>query len=238
MKKHADTFLEVKELGKKIPPYQPTYEFSNSYIDSYHQYLAESPLQENTLVEVKTQKWFGKVIPGWLRREDALKIYELSYFAKGDILELGSYHGLSTSIIAQAVCNSKQSNHLYSIDLSSRNIKAAKNNLQAMGLDKYTTMICDDGVKAVNDYARKKRCFDFVFIDHSHAYEPVYKVCVELANIMASKTFCLFHDFNDHRNSNPDDNDYGVYQAVLDGLDQNQFEFYGIYGCTGLYRLN
>jgi hypothetical protein len=57
-----------------------------------------------------------------------------------------------------------------------------------------------------------------------------------LPAIVGSGGFCLFHDFNDRRNEDPDEPDYGVHRAVADGLDPESFEFYGIYGCSGLYR--
>lgn len=60
-------------------------------------------------------------------------------------------------------------------------------------------------------------------------------MCRELDKITAVGGFCLFHDYNDAKN-NQAEHDYGVYQAVMDGLDLARFEFYGIYGCTGLYR--
>jgi hypothetical protein len=78
--------------------------------------------------------------------------------------------------------------------------------------------------------------FGFIFIDHSHAYTPVYEVCRALDGLVTLGGFCLFHDFNDIRNRDRNDIDHGVYQAVRDGLDKERFEFYGIYGCSGLYR--
>ena len=237
MKTHVETFLDKKDLGSKIPPYQPNFDFSGAFIDTYHQTISESSQTDNSLIQIKSRKFFGKVIPGWLRREDALKLYELAYFTKGDILELGPYNGLSTSILAKAVINSGQSKQICSVDLDSSYVKATMRNLRSMGLHKDVTVICDDAATAVKQFAAKNQRFGFIFIDHSHAYEPVYKVCRELVNITEAGTFCLFHDFNDARNNNPDNKDYGVYQAVIDGLDHSQFDFFGIYGCTGLYRV-
>ena len=57
-----------------------------------------------------------------------------------------------------------------------------------------------------------------------------------LADVLWPGAFCLFHDFNDFRNADPAYEDYGVYQGVADGLQQGRFEFWGIYGCCGLYR--
>jgi hypothetical protein len=78
--------------------------------------------------------------------------------------------------------------------------------------------------------------FDFAFIDHSHAYEHVYDVCRSLDKVLRHGAFCLFHDFNDPRNAAAEEIEYGVYQGVFEGLDLSSFEFWGIYGCTGLFR--
>jgi len=75
-----------------------------------------------------------------------------------------------------------------------------------------------------------------VFVDHSHSYEAVYGVCRELGTVLSKGGFCFFHDFNDARNRDTEDKDYGVYQAVVGGLNPEEFEFCGVYGCAALYR--
>lgn len=237
MKMHVESFLRQEELGSRIPAYRPSFEFLGAYIDAVHQSLAEVPLKHGSLIQIKNRRWFGRAIAGWLRREDALKLYELAYFAPGDILELGPYHGLSTSILARAVRNCRPAKHVYSVDLSPSCVKATQRNLRWMGLQGDVTLLCADAVVAVKGFAEIRQRFGFVFVDHSHAYASVFEVCRELVNVTAAGGYCLFHDFNDPRNSNPDYPEYGVYQAVFDGLDHTRFEFCGIYGCTGLYRI-
>jgi hypothetical protein len=41
-------------------------------------------------------------IEGYQHEAEALKFYEMSYFARGHILELGTHKGLPTSILAHA----------------------------------------------------------------------------------------------------------------------------------------
>jgi predicted O-methyltransferase YrrM len=236
MNKHEDTMLEVHELGSTIPPYRPTFDLPAPFIDRSHKHLAESPLHDGVLIQLKTRRWFGRIIPGHLRREDSLKLYEMAYYAPVDILELGSYHGLSTSILGRATRNSANRKRIHTVDIDPANVRATMENLRAQGLHRRVTAYCDDGVAAVRRFASEGKKFGFVFIDHAHTYEAVYEVCRELERVTANGGFCLFHDFNDPRNSDPDDKDYGVYQAVIEGLNRARFEFYGVYGCTGLYR--
>ncbi len=108
--------------------------------------------------------------------------------------------------------------------------------LQAVGLHRNVEILCSEAGQAVKRMAENRLRFGLVFVDHSHSYTPVYEVCKLLPMILNPDGFCLFHDFNDRRNEDPHHPDYGVYRAVIDGLDPNLCEFCGIYGCTGLYR--
>ena len=225
------------ELGRSIPSYRPTFDLPAPFIDRSHKHLAESPLQDGgVLIQLKTRRWFGKTIPGYLRREDGLKLYEMAYYAPSDILELGSFHGLSTSILARAIRSSADGKHVYTVDLDPANVTATLDNLRSQGLHRRVTAHCDDAVAAVQRFASQGKQFGFVFIDHAHTYEAVYQVCRELERVTMHGGFCLFHDFNDARNNDPNDRDYGVYQAVTEGLNGARFQFYGVYGCAALYR--
>jgi SAM-dependent methyltransferase len=232
---HPDTYLELEALGTWDPPYRPTFDFRSRYIDRGHRALATAPVKDG-LIQLRNRRWLGMIIPGWLRRDDALKLYELAYFASGDVLELGSHHGLSTSILARASRNAPRPKQVVSVDLQPTAVEATRATLDSLGLSRTVTVLCDDAVTAVRRFASGGRRFAFVFVDHAHAYEPVYQVCRELDRIMAPGGFCLFHDFNDVRNRDPHDHDYAVYQAVIAGLAGSAFRFCGIYGCTGLYR--
>ena len=78
--------------------------------------------------------------------------------------------------------------------------------------------------------------FAFAFIDHDHAYESVLPVCRELPDLTLPGAFCLFHDWLDARNFQPEEAGYGVFGATRDGLDPQEFVFYGVFGVAGLYR--
>lgn len=233
MHRHPESFLGPAALGTQFPPYRPTFSFAGEYIDDFHASIgaaAKGSALINLDEILKTE------IKGWLRRADALKLYEIGYFTDGDILELGSYHGLSTCILSKANQNSGASKRIYSVDLSAQSCAKTIESLKAAQLDDGVETHCSDAAEAVRDLARHGRRFQFVFIDHSHAYQPVYDVCQLLPEVIGPSAFCLFHDFNDRRNEDPAQADYGVYRAVMDGLNSAFFEFCGIYGCTALYR--
>ena len=219
-----------------IPPYRATFAFPGPYVDEAQRRLALSPLKDGLLIQLQNSPWLGQTIQGWLRREDALKLYEIAYFAKGDILELGSFHGLSTSILSRASRNSPHPKRIESVDLSPRSIFMTEWNLRRQGLKRGVRTFVGDASAEVRRRADRGSRFGMVFVDHSHAYGPVYEVCRGLRKIVVAGAFCLFHDFNDPRNYDLADEDHGVYQAVVDGLAPADFEFYGLYGCLAMYR--
>ena len=81
---HPESWVEDKDLTSVIPPYRKTYSFKGEFINGFHKSLAD---HSSTGV-------FSGPIKGSLRKADALKLYELGYFAPGGVLELGTYHGL------------------------------------------------------------------------------------------------------------------------------------------------
>lgn len=241
MKKHMDTFMNLMELGTKVPPYQPTHYFPGEFINESHKILSSVPIRDEILIKIEISTHSEDYIQGWLRREDAMKLYELAYFATGDILELGTHQGLSASILSQANVDSPNKKHIYSCDRDPSFLQIANRNLQRKRLTRDVSLISKDAMNVVNRFKKMRKTFSFVFIDHAHDYESVFNMTQELPYIVKPGGFCLFHDYNDRRNTPeiPSSNeDYGVYQAVLDGLKQEQFSFYGVYGCSGLYRKN
>ena len=237
MNVHQESFIPLAELGDRTPAYYPTFDFAGEFINKSHEFYSTCPIRDGILIVVRDRPQSGAVIEGWLRREDSLKLYEIAYFVSGDILELGSYHGLSTSILAQANHDSPNKKRIYSVDLDPGNVAMVNKHLRAMELDTHLTTMRGDALSVMARLASQGRKFEFVFVDHSHAYDPVYSVCLKLGEVVVDGGFCLFHDFNDARNRDAKDKEYGVYQAVVEGLD-SRFEFYGVYGCAALYRFN
>ena len=224
--RHPDTWIPPGQLGRRVRPYRPTFG-DEPFINETHQGLAAVPLK-GRLIDVG--------IPGWLRREDVLKLYEQAYHANGDVLEIGCAYGLSTAIIATALRQAGRGATLVAVDVDPDRVDHARRNLWARGLTDGVEFRVGDTADVCRELAAAGRTFGFVFVDHSHAYGPVLAVCRVLPDLVQDGGFCLIHDYNDARNDDPANPDYGVPQAVHDGLPPDQFAFYGIYGCTALYR--
>lgn len=216
--------MNPNELGRAIPPYRPTFTSFDQFINDQHHYYNECPTK-GILVEVGIQ--------GTLRREDALKLYEMAYYATGDILEFGTNRGLSISILARAVRDAGKNSKLVTMDLDGRLVEHARRSLSELDLSRYVEFLVGDADVSCQKLIDAGRNFGFAFVDHSHTYDHVVKACRRLYQLLVPGSFCLFHDYNDPREGTAD---YGVYTAVAHALDKNHFEFCGIYGCCGLFR--
>lgn len=227
MPRYEHTWIDLAQLGSHFPPYEPTYAFEG-FVNQTHRNLAVSPLKDDILVDCG--------IPGWLRRADALKLYELAYFSPGDILEIGTHKGLSGFVMASAIRDSARSTQLLTVEIEESYSSEARRHLSSRRVDAPVRYIVGDAADVCRQLVDERRRFSFIFVDHTHEYAPMVDVCRLLSSLIYPRGFCLFHDYNDARNPDPAAADYGVPQAVEDGLRRGAFEFHGIFGCTALYR--
>ena len=228
--RHEDSFLTLAETAAERRfdmPYRKTFAFDGETLSAQHAALA-AQLHPTGMIDIGVE--------GWLLPADALKLYEMAYLCPGDILELGAYRGLSATVMNRACNEVGRQCTIISIDLDPVSVEASRAQLAAEPGGERAMFFIDDGASATRNLAAIKRQFGFAFIDHSHRYEHVHDACQILHRVVAVGGFALFHDFNDPRNSREDVPDYGVYQGAMDGLRADRWAFWGIYGCTGLFR--
>ena len=226
---YKQNFYSAAQVVHKEPsaPYIPTYIFDGEYINKNHEYY-------NTCE--KNGVCIDTGIEGFLQAEDALKIYELAYFSKGDILQLGTYKGLSTSIIIQAIRDGG-GGRCETVDLSEQFTEDAKINLKKRYIEiKEVEFFINDGTLFIDSIIMRNKKYGFVFIDHWHGYNAVYTCAISLHKIMQTGGFVLFHDYLDKSNFE-EHSIYGVYQAVHDALlIDDKFIYCGVFGCSALFR--
>jgi len=228
--RHEDTFLTLEETEVDLRfkmPFRKTFEYEGEFLNEKHRALGMK-VHETGMIDIG--------IDGWLLPADVYKLYEMAYCCPGDILELGCYRGLSTSVINQA-CNANGRNQvIVSIDIDPVALEEARRQVCSQEGGHRAHFFAVDAETSVRDLAKAKRMFGFTFVDHSHAYEHVLGVCLHLHRVIEIGGFALFHDFNDTRNNLDAFEDYAVWQGVMEGLCPHRWEFWGIYGCTGLFR--
>lgn len=245
VEEHPERRIRLDEAGQKEFSYRPTFRAEDADLRSAHRKLLEAPLKNGILIDTS--------VPGWLLVPEALKIFELAYHAPGNVLEFGTNRGLSTSLVAQAIGLRKKRTilglllgvpkfpRITTVDIDRDTQEEAVKNLSKLNLDRYVRFVAADAVIAADALEAMKKQFSFCFVDHSHAYEPMVAICRRLPALVEAGGFVLFHDYNDHKNTDrrgvgESANEYGVFAAIEDALDLSLFSFYGIYGSSALFR--
>jgi predicted O-methyltransferase YrrM len=200
---------------------------ANSFVTEKHEALSNAPITPGTVT-------IAYPIHGKLRRGDATKLYEMAFMTNGDILELGTYQGLSSTIMGEALRDAGKPHRVFTADLSAELVERAKAAHKKMKLTNVETHVMEGG-EFVRSLAQKGAKFGFAFVDHWHGYDATAEVCRLLPDLMTDGSFVLFHDFT-HPGNVTDDPAYAVVQAVEETLSKD-FKFYGIFGCCALFRL-
>ena len=219
-----------------VPPtldleYQPTFGFSG-FLDRQHASWATWPLNGDRILQHR--------IFGWLRRADALKLYEMAALCDGDVLELGTHQGLSTHIMAAAIESFGGERRIDSFDLDPAFVAKARENLAAeIGAGIVRIEVGEAGAQC-RRFIAEGRCYGFVFVDHSHFYGAMCEICRLLPAIVCPGGFVMFHDFTDPRSrafvEGMPEPDFGVLAACRDCLSSASFQYLGAFGCSGLFR--
>jgi predicted O-methyltransferase YrrM len=173
-------------------------------------------------------------IDGWLQPGDSRKLYELAATAAEPFLEIGTYRGKSTAIIATALREAGRQVEFYSLDIAADDLEKARATLAERGLAEHVRLVRG----SVTAFFRAFPTFrpGFVFIDGDHSEKGVRRDLAALEQRVPIGGRLLFHDFDDPRNDDPADDDYGVPQAVHASWVERDCEFEGVFGCAGLYR--
>jgi hypothetical protein len=226
---HPGSWVNLDQLDSN-KPYLRTFRYQGEWIDDFHQSLAAAP---GGRCGVWCSIDIG--IDGYLQWNDALKIYELARFTKGDVLELGTHYGLSASIIANAL-EARGSGTLETVDIDAWTTAEAAKSVRARPGGDRVTFTVKHATRRLEQLAAEGRRYGFIFIDHWHGYDLTVEAAQHLAKLLEPGGFVQFHDFVDPGNADPD-HFYGVFQAALDTVCKDRrFLFCGNYGCTAVFR--
>lgn len=208
-----DTRVGIEDCGA-WRSYVKTFRFPGKYISGFHAQLAGAPLGR-----MGVPFCIDLGVDGFLARDEAMKLYELAFFAPGDVLELGTFKGLSTSIIARALSD-RQSGALVTCDIDPDFSAAAARHVRTSSGGERVNFLVGDAPKLIDGLIADGRKFGFAFIDHWHGYEATQAAAIRLSNVLVPGGFVLFHDYNDPDTRNPDHH-HKVYQAVHDTIGKD-----------------
>lgn len=197
--------------------YAPSYEIQGNDLGNFHRDI------HRTVAD----------IPGWLHEEDALKLYELSYFSPGPILEIGTWCGKSLTVLAYGARDSGRNAHIFSLDINERKLDAARCELARRDLAANVTLVRGSVSALVGAVAGFEPLL--VFIDGDHSLRGVLRDLSALEPRIPRGALMLFHDFSSARNADPRDRDYEVERAVARSWVRRDCDFGGVFGVSGLF---
>ncbi len=172
-------------------------------------------------------------IPGWLRPEDADKLYELARSTPGPILEIGTHRGKSAVLMALAICDSQRDAVLYTLDVDRIAIQSAAAEAQARGVARVIVFVRGTVTAFARAYPHVRPTLTFVDGDHSRG--GVDRDLAVLQTLVPAGGLVLFHDFADPRNDDPTCYETKVRPAVEASWVANDCDFEGTFGVCGLF---
>lgn len=179
-------------------------------------------------------------IPGWLEPEDAMKLYELAYFAAGPILEVGTFCGRSATVMATAVSDRRNPVPVVSLDTDPAGMAIARRALKAHNVDRHVVLAC----ASATDWVRAMPAFRpaLVFLDADHSAPAVCTDLDALEHVLDSGALILCHDYLPL--GVPDTIDFPISPhpiAVTDGIERSalfpRLVSGGTFGCSGLFQV-
>lgn len=218
--------LIEQEIGKVFPAYEPL--FGNEPTCDEFKAIKNAEV-DSAMLQLKNTN--GELVYGYMRKDDALALFDLAFNLPGNVIELGTFMGMSAFIIGQALVSKNSNAEFISIDLDegSQQIARERFALERFNID----LINKNANDMLIDYMTIGKEFGLAFVDHSHEEKEMSLALNLLGGVMADGSYVMCHDYNDRRNLDPKFPEYGVYQAVE---KQEMFEFVDTVGCSAILR--
>lgn len=200
------------------PDYEPSYDVAGACVGDDHAHAAE----------------LVSDIPGWLRPEDALKLYELAFYATGPILEIGTSRGKSGTLMAMATRDAGAATIVVSVDIDPVAGTAAVAAATAKGVG--DRLLAFRGSAAAFFAVNPTFAPSLTFVDGDHSRQGVRRDLRTLEPHVPVGGLVLLHDYLDPRNEDPAEPAYGVVAAVAASWLPAQADFAGVFGACALFR--
>ncbi len=172
-------------------------------------------------------------VPGMLWPADEDKLHELASSTEGPILEIGTYRGRSTTIMALGAASGAGA-LLISVDVDPAAQRAAAAALIRHGVGERVLLVRGSCAAAVRRLRGLRPALTFVDGDHSAA--GVLRDLEVLEPVVPRDGLLLFHDFGDSRNADPAVAEIGVQEGIRASWVERDCEFLGEHGVCGLFR--
>jgi len=169
-------------------------------------------------------------IEGLLYAEDAQKLYELAWFAAGPILEIGTYRGLSTAVMAVALADADNPARIVSVDIDAAGLAAARASLQRLGAGDRVTLVHGEAGRLLRSLPLRP---GLVFVDGDHTLAGVRADLRALEPVVPRGAIIALHDYEGYQDADP--YSVRVAEAVERSWLARDGEFIGRFGLTGVF---
>ena len=227
-RRHPETWVEFDSL-RCVRPYRKTFRFPG-HATGFHASLATAPTGRMGVPGL-----IDLGVDGFLWPEEAMKLYELAYFTSGDVLELGTFNGLSTSILANAL-HDRDSGSLVTCDIEPSFTAIARTNTAHRPGGERIEFQTGDATALMDKLADRGRIFEMMFVDHWHGYDATREAATRAGRLLSPGGYILFHDYTDG-NSNDPNHPNKVFQAVRDTIaTSDRFRFLQVCASMGVFQ--
>jgi predicted O-methyltransferase YrrM len=170
-------------------------------------------------------------IEGLLYAEDAQKLYELAWFSPGPILEIGTFRGLSTVVMAAALADSGNRARIVSADIDAPGLAAARASLNRLGLGDRVTLVHGEAHALLR--AAPELRPGLVFVDGDHSLRGARADLRALAPVVPRGAIVVLHDYEGYEADDP----YAirVAEAAAGSWLADDAEFLGRFGLCGVF---
>lgn len=215
----------VRYAEKYDRSYLPSYDWGDLTLNDRHRRIGDAAWD----------------VPGWLSREDAMKLYELAYFAAGPILEIGTFCGKSAITMALALADAQRPGPVVSVDTDPRAVMLAHGFIKAHELADRVILVCQSASRFLAAVPTFRP--SLVFVDGDHSADAVRADLDALAPCLLPGALVLFHDYlpaDDIPNAtgfarSPEPIE--VREALAATWLCEHAEFVGTFGWSGLFRI-
>jgi predicted O-methyltransferase YrrM len=170
-------------------------------------------------------------IAGLLYTEDAQKLYELAWFSPGPVLEIGTYRGQSTAVMAAALADSGNPARIFSADIDAQALADARASLDRLGAGERVTLVHGEARRLLRALPRLRP--GLVFVDGDHTLRGVAADLRALEPAVPTGSIVLLHDFEGYEDADP----YAVRvaEAARRSWLASDAQFIGRFGLGGAY---
>ena len=169
-------------------------------------------------------------IEGKLAAAEIHKLYEVAYFSRGTILEVGRRYGKSTVVLAMGLSDGSRGVAFHSVQLPEHDGPSAERHLQERGLLDLVDLAEGDSRGVITTLPGR---FDTVFVHGERSYDGIVRNLDALRGRIEPGGVAMFHDSFHPANAT---GEYGVAQALAERSRELGLEYRGRFGSAALYE--